>query len=258
MFHKFDFFASAFHEQPKLSDMYAFQHLKSFALFGAFVACACACNGDKGRNGPQELPPSLRDTVEAPQRTPGAPGFTEDYINADRVIWQKPEMIINLLGDLQDKVVADIGAGKGFFAFRMAQIAKRVIAIDILPQFIDYLDSVKQLELPEALQYRLETRLAAPDNPRLQPNEVDIVIIVNTYMYIKDRPQYLRTLREGIKDGGALVIVDFKRKRTPIGPPSNLRIPLYQVEEELEAAGYKHIDSNDTALDYQYIVLAKK
>lgn len=187
----------------------------------------------------------------------GQTGLTEDYTNTDRVIWQKPNMVIELLGSLENKTVADIGAGTGFFALRMVPKAEKVIAIDIDPRFIEYLDSVKVLELPEKLQDKLEARLATPTDSRLEANEADVVVIVNTYMYIKNQVKYLTKLRPGISKGGKLLIIDFKRKRTPIGPPSNIRTPLFTVEEQLYEAGYKNVTTNDTALDYQYIIMAE-
>ncbi len=192
------------------------------------------------------------------ENTNRKPGFTEDYLNTNRLIWQKPEMIINLLGSLENKTIADIGAGKGFFALRLAPKAGKVIAVDIDPRFTQYLDSLKQQVLPADMQDQLETRLAEPDDPHLRPGEVDIAMIVNTYMYMKNRVPYLRNLKEGLKEGGTLLIIDFKKKRTPLGPPSTYRIPLYQVEEELIEAGYENIQTNDTALDYQYIIFAEK
>lgn len=186
------------------------------------------------------------------------PGIAEDYTNTNRVIWQKPDMIIDLLGDVTGKTVADIGAGTGFFALRLAPKAKKVIAIDIDQRFVDYLDSVKVLELPERIQPRLEPRLASPNDPNLKAGEADIVIIVNTFMYIQDKVAYLTTLQKGMSKGGKLLIVDFKRKRTPLGPPAEIRIPIHIVEEALYEAGYRNIVANDTALDYQYIVTAEK
>ncbi|MEN0003079.1 MAG: methyltransferase [Bacteroidota bacterium] len=185
-------------------------------------------------------------------------GIKNQYEGPERFIWQKPEMIIDLIGDLEDKVIADIGAGTGYFALPMTSKAKKVIAIDIDPRFINYLDSVKVLELPENLQERLETRLAEPNDPNLKKGEADVVIIVNTFMYIQNKVAYLRNLKQGIAENGRLLIIDFKRKRTSIGPPSKIRTPLFEVEEALYKAGYSSINTNDTALNYQYIVLAEK
>ncbi len=220
-----------------------------------------ACVSDPSSNQPppsDPIEPSPQEEVQADHDTPRAPGIKEDYINTNRVIWQKPDLVIDLLPSLEGKTVADIGAGTGFFALRLAPLSEKVIAIDIDRQFIDYLDSIKIYELPEQFQPKLETRLAEPSDPNLADDEADVVLIVNTYMYIRDRRSYLNTLQRGMAPNGELLIIDFKRKRTPIGPPQDLRVPLYRVEEELLAAGFQRVETNDTALDYQYIIIARK
>ena len=220
-----------------------------------------ACQRDQGS---QELP--AKPISEKPTSTNANTSSNtakndigEDYINTNRVIWQKPNMIIDLLGDVESKTVADIGAGTGFFSLRLVPRAKKVIAIDIERRFIDYLDSVKVFELPEDLQPRLDTRLVPANDPQLADGEADAVLIVNTYMYLRNRIGYMRTLLKGISEGGQLIIVDFKKKRTSIGPPpTHERIPVYKVEEELYEAGFTDVIVNDTALDYQYLVVATK
>lgn len=233
------------------------QSLRNLLVFSMLSLLACQPAGSNRGGGndaaaQQETPDTFnmfpKDTVK----------ILEDYDNTNRVVWQKPEVVIDLLGNLEEKTVADIGAGTGFFAFRLTPRAKKVIAIDIDQRFISYLDSVKVLELPENVQGRLEARLGLPNDPRLAPGEADVVIIVNTFMYIKDQLAYLENLKKGISDGGTLLIIDFKKKRTPLGPPSQIRVPLFEVEEKLIQAGYKDVATNDTALDYQYIVTARK
>jgi len=182
----------------------------------------------------------------------------EMYENTNRMVWQKPDLVLGLMGDLSHKTVADIGAGTGFFSKRLAKHAEKVIAIDIDKRFLNYIDSVKVFEMSEEAQARLETRLAEPDDPNLEPGEADVIIIVNTFMYIRDKEAYLETLRQSLSDGGELFIIDFKKKRTELGPPSDIRLPLFEVEEMLYQAGYQDIDANDTALDYQYIITARK
>jgi len=182
----------------------------------------------------------------------------EMYENTNRMVWQKPDLIMNMMGDLSDKTVADIGAGTGFFAKRLAKEAKKVIAIDIDQRFLNYIDSVKVLEMTEPQQAKLETRLALPDDPNLRPAETDIIMIVNTFIYIRDKRQYLQTLKRSLSEGGELFIIDFKKKRTDLGPPSDVRMPLYQIEKMLYEAGYTNVHTNDTALDYQYIITGQK
>jgi SAM-dependent methyltransferase len=240
-----------------------FRITPSYALFMMLFLSFTACRNERSSSRGENYPPTQDTTEEgiAPAsdgvKKSSLPDITEDYGHTNRVIWQKPEVVIDLLGDLESKTVADIGAGTGFFAFRLAQRAKKVIAIDIDQRFISYLDSTKMLELPEQLQDKLETRLAKPNDPMLQAGEVDVIIIVNTFMYIRDRLEYLKILKKGLTSGGMLLIIDFKKKRTPLGPPSNIRVPLFEVEELLYEAGYRNIVTNDTSLDYQYIVTAK-
>ncbi len=187
-------------------------------------------------------------------------GLTKDYLNTNRGIWQKPELILQLLGNLEDKVVADIGAGTGFFAFRLAPKAKKVIAVDINPVYTRTLDSLKVFRLADDIQERLETRLGKESTPNLKDEEVDIAIIVNTFVYIRDKVGYLRALKKGISKGGKLLIIEFKKKRLPefVEPTQKYRLPLHEAEKMLYSAGYKNIEANDTALDYQYILVAEK
>jgi len=229
-----------------------------FFLLCIMLAAACQPDGDSQQNG-EETQSHNTDQQPAPKTNSSGKtlaGITEDYENTNRVIWQKPEVVLNLLGDLTNKTVADIGAGTGFFSLRMAKRAEKVIAIDIDPRFTDQIDSLKILELPEDKQDRLETRLANADDPGLKENEVDIIMIVNTFIYIPNKLEYLKTLRRAIAPGGKLLIIDFKKKRTPLGPPSAIRLPLYEVENLLIEAGFSEVTTNDTVLDYQYIVIA--
>jgi len=174
-------------------------------------------------------------------------------------IWHNPKTLTQRLGDLSDKTVANIGAGPyGYFSIEIADEAKKVIAIDIDPKAIHFIDSIRQQLLPLAIQDNLETRLVEPDNPKLRFEEVDVVTIRETYAYLPNRINYLKTLRRGIKDGGKLLIVDFKMRKLPEGPPQSEKVPLFQVERDLEKAGYRIALVDDLSLAYQYIVVAVK
>jgi SAM-dependent methyltransferase len=180
-----------------------------------------------------------------------------DFESEDRVIWQKPGMVISLLGDLEGRTVADIGAGTGYFTFRIVPLAQKVIGIDIDPRFISFMDSVK-VRLPQAYQSRFESRLAKLDDPLLQPEEVDAVMIVNTYGYIGNRPVYLRKLWTGMKPDADLLIIDFKKNNLPIGPSDEFKVSHTQVRQELEQSGFEVVNIDRNALDYQYIIQARK
>lgn len=187
-------------------------------------------------------------------------GIKEDYINTNRHSWQKPEMIIDMLGSLENKVIADLGAGgRGFFSLILVKRdCEKVIALDTDSLALRTLDTTLQRELTDELQPKLELRITPPEMPNIAKEEIDIAFISNTYIYLPNRVEYMSKLRESLKAGGKIMIIDFKRKKTPLGPQAQFKVPLYIVEEELEAAGYSTIRSNDVALDYQYIVIAEK
>ena len=201
-------------------------------------------------SGPREI-----DT-DAPAATEPV-GFDADYTGLNRTIWNKPERVIDLLGDLTEKTVADIGAGTGFFSLRLAGKADKVIAVDIDPTFVTVIDSLKRLQLPVALHNRLETRLATPDDPMLAEGEVDDIMLANVYMYMHNRTSYLRKLRKALRPGGQLLIIDFKKQELPLGPPADIKLPVETVVTELQRAGFRNISVDNELLDYQYVVLVK-
>jgi len=182
----------------------------------------------------------------------------DSHSNVGRAIWQKPGLVIEKLGDISDKVIADIGAGTGYFSFKLALKAKKVIAVEIEQGLLDYIDSTKVM-LPENKRSRIETRLATPDDPNLKVEEVDIILIINTIAYIKNLPEYLQTLKKCLKKDGKIMIIDYKMKRLPINsPPKSERLYLDHLEDVLIDAGYKLLKVDDTSLDYQYIIKAEK
>ena len=205
---------------------------------------------EHGHDHDNEAPTSLQEKYQDTDFNDGE--------SSSRWIWQKPNLIIDKLQPLEGKVVADIGAGPwGYFALRIvhqAPVAK-VIAIDINPQAIKNMEQTKTL-LPEKEMQRFETRLVESNDPKLAPAEADLVLIVNTSIYFEDRVDYFTRLRRGIAPGGKLVIIDFKKRNTPVGPAVSERIALGQMERDLTTAGYTHIIADDRTLEYQYIITA--
>jgi len=204
--------------------------------------------------------PSSGQPIHQPDTAEQAFGFeneAEEYESADRVIWQKPDLVIQQLGDVEGKVVADLGAGTGYFSRRIAYKGAKVIAIDIDPKAIQWMEEQKA-RFPLELQDRLVIRLAEADDPKLNPNEVNIVLLVNTYSYIQNRVDYFTRLKESIRPGGYILIIDFKKKETPFGPPIEERVDVRDVEKELLESGFSINNVDESSLDYQYIIKAQR
>mgnify|MGYP006266490569 CR=1 FL=1 len=172
----------------------------------------------------------------------------------DRAQWQKPDLVLEQLGDLTGKTVLDIGAGTGYFSFPLAERGAQVIAADVDDRFLEYISDKKRKRGVD----NLTTRKVPYDSPGLSPQEVDAAIIINTYHHINERIAYFAQVKQGLKPGGQLLVVDYKKEDTPHGPPMNHRMSAETVERELKEAGFQQIRIDPTTLTYQYMVLAQK
>lgn len=181
--------------------------------------------------------------------------LVKNYEDPDRKSWQNPQLVIEKLGDISGKTIADIGAGTGYFTFRLAPFAQKVIAIDIDSRFLSYIED-KRDQSPEEIYEKIEIRLSKPEDPLLKHSETDIVLIVNTFHFINNRIDYLKKVKQGIRDGGKLVIVDFKGGNMPVGPSEDTKISPSMVVDEVMKSGFGDVNIDLTSLQYQYIIIA--
>lgn len=191
-------------------------------------------------------------------KDPGLAFKPNDVVSGEsnRSSWQKPQEVINLLGDMQDMTIADVGAGTGYFTFRMAFKAKKVLALDIDPTMISLMETFRA-NLPQDIHDKIEIRKVDEDDPKLSSEEVDAAIIINTITYISDKEAYLTKLRRGMKVGGKIIIVDFKKEKLNISaPPIEERYDASMLVLDLKAAGFHQVEINQDLLTYQYVVMA--
>jgi cyclopropane fatty-acyl-phospholipid synthase-like methyltransferase len=164
----------------------------------------------------------------------GAEQWAHVFDDPKRDAWQKPHEVIQALGLKSDAVVADIGAGTGYFAVRFADRVPggRVYGVDTEPDMVKYLTERARREKRDNI-----TAIAgAPDTPRL-PEKTDVILMVDVFHHIDDRSSYFRRLRASLKPGGRIAIIDF-RLDSPDGPPKAARIAPERVIAELKGAGY--------------------
>lgn len=219
-------------------------------LIGFSLLTITACKPEVNGTTSIPTPPSL-----------ASKDLSNQEVEADedkRMSWQKPSEVINAMGDISDKVIVDLGAGIGYFSFKLLPRCERVIAVDIDADKIEILNGFKN-SLGNKLAGSLETRLAQTDDPNLRSKEADMILIVNTIGYLTPRVDYLSKLKQYLKAEGKVFIVDFKTKRLPgfaNAPSFEDRVYMHVLEDQLEAAGYSDIIIDDTTLDFQYMVQA--
>lgn len=184
--------------------------------------------------------------------------LVEDFESPKRNEWQNPALILASLGDLENKLIADIGAGTGYFTFKIAQQGAKVLAIDIEQQFLDYIEE-RKTELSNVIAFdKVETLLSIETDPLLPESGVDGALLVNTYHFIDNRVDYMTKVKNGLKENGTLVVVDYKIGDLPVGPESSFKISASLVKEELSDAGFKDIKLDEQSLEYQYLIIAKR
>jgi predicted methyltransferase len=170
----------------------------------------------------------------------------------DRDAWQRPDQIMDHLGIGEGSLVADLGAGGGWFTIRLANRVGpngRVYAQDIQPEMIGAIN--RRVER-EGLSGRVTTVLGTPQDPQL-PVPVDVVLIVDAYHEMDDPQTLLRNVRKSLRQGGRVGIVEYTRNGHGPGPPMEERIDPERVIRDAEAAGLM-LASRGDFLRYQYLL----
>jgi ubiquinone/menaquinone biosynthesis C-methylase UbiE len=170
-----------------------------------------------------------------------------------RDAYQKPEEVLAALDLHEGEVVADIGAGPGYFALRFARAVGdegRVYAVDVSPDMVRHLNR----RLRDEGIRNVVTVLADPDDPLLPDGSVDRFVIVDTWHHVEDQPGYLAKMKRMLRPGGRVVHIDFHKRDLPVGPPTSMKIARDDIVAQMEEAGYRLAGEHDF-LPYQYFLV---
>ena len=208
----------------------------------AVLAAAC---GGHGHHGPGHGHHRFEDPEQWARR----------WDSPERDGWQKGQTVIDGLGLADDAQIADIGAGTGYFAARLARSVPngRVYAVDIEPTMVEHLVARAAREGLD----NLRAVLGGAHDPHLPGNgaDIDLLFLCNTYHHIEDRPAYFDRLRARLSHRGRLVIVDYRPDWVGEGPPPEMRLSAETVTAELEKGGYRPVRRDETTLERQYILI---
>jgi len=150
---------------------------------------------------------------------------------------EAPSIAIQALKIQPGQVVADIGAGSGYYTVRLAQAVGptgKVFATDIQPGMLDLLvRNVAKAKLGNVVP-----TLGTPDDPKLPPGSLDLALMVDVYHELAAPQAFIRKLRAALKPNGRLVLLEFRKEdpRVPIRPEHKMSVA--EVRQELEPEGF--------------------
>ena len=191
--------------------------------------------------GPPPTTVSAAQTAAAPQTRP-----TSDPYRGDLSIFEEPgrdqklqiDRVMDILGIKQNTVVADIGAGSGWFTVRAARRVGRggrIFAEDINPNAIEYIADRAKKENLENVRVILGT----PDDPKLPQGSVGAVLLLKVYHEIAHPVPFMRTLRDDLHPDARVGIIDRNGNGTDHGLNRDI------VEHEMDEAGFRKVEQYD-------------
>lgn len=208
-----------------------------WCLIAVFAVVACPAFA---------APPAVDPAINAPYERPDVDYWRGVFENDRREIYANRHRILAALDLRPGMTVADIGAGTGFFSLMFAEAvgpAGQVYAADISPDFVHAIEERAQgLALGN-----LTGVVNGPRDVKLPAGTIDLAFISDTYHHFEYPQDMLRTLRDALKPGGDVVIVDFRRVPGQSSPwvMGHVRAGADTVRAELEDAGFELVEQRD-------------
>ncbi len=168
-----------------------------------------------------------------------------------RDAWQQPEMVIQALAIAPGSRVADLGAGGGYFTWRLAEAvgpAGKVYAVDVDETALRLIER----ETAQRGVTDVELIRATPTDARLPVAGVDLIFTCNTYHHLPDRTAYFRSLARALRPGGRIAVIEHKDSGWLFGHAT----PKETVLREMEAAGYRVIQEFDFLPQQHFLVFS--
>jgi ubiquinone/menaquinone biosynthesis C-methylase UbiE len=217
-----------------------------------FLAAILLAAGHTETLSGQAASPQIRRTPAPVMDASGAPWL----IRPEREEEEKPEQLLEALKIRPGDVIADIGAGVGYFSLRLARrVGKtgKVLAVDIQQAMLDDLARSRDRE---GLQ-NIETILGTETDPRLLPNSIDLALLVDVYHEFSQPAAMMEKIRAALKTTGRLVLVEYRGEDPSVPIKPLHKMTERQVLEEIVPMGFRHLETLNI-LPRQHIVIFEK
>ena len=167
-----------------------------------------------------------------------------------------PERVVDSLRLAPDEVVADIGAGTGYFAFRIAERVPEggVYAVDIQPEMLDIIDARAESEGFE----NVVAVQGAIDDPNLPDESVDVALIVDAYHEFSHPREMMEALVRALVPGGRVVLIEYRGEDPAIPIKPLHKMTEAQVRRELEAVGLRWQSTGGFLPSQHFLVFEKR
>jgi arsenite methyltransferase len=170
-----------------------------------------------------------------------------------RDAYQKPHEVLTALNLKPGEVIADIGAGSGYFTFRLAhQVGDKgkIYAVDVSSDMVLHINRrIRELKTSNVV-----TILADPDDPLLPDQSVNRFFVCDVWHHVENQTKYLSQIKKMLKPGGEVVMIDFQKKELPVGPPMQMKIAREDLIKQMESNGFR-LTKEHTFLPYQYFLV---
>ena len=152
----------------------------------------------------------------------------------------KPDEILEALGLQPGQHIADVGAGGGYFSLRFADFVGqegKVYAVDISPSLLEY---IRKSAIERGLS-NVEAIITSEDNVALPKKCVDLIFLRNVYHHLSNRIEYNRKLRDILKPGGRIVIIEYEKsgRLFSFHRVFGHYVPRESIVKEMKKAGYR-------------------
>ncbi|WP_295885459.1 class I SAM-dependent methyltransferase [uncultured Thiohalocapsa sp.] len=172
-----------------------------------------------------------------------------------RIREELPERVVAAMDLAADAEVADIGAGTGYFAFRLAEQvpAGRVFAVDIQPEML----AIMRERMEERGVENVDLVLGREDDPELPPNSIDAALLVDAYHEFAYPREMMQAIVAALRPGGRVFLVEYRGEdpRIPIKPLH--KMTEAQARREMAAVGLTHVQTKGFLPSQHFMVFEK-